>query len=459
MKDREPRAPGKRGDRAPGDRESRAPGRRGVRASDRAPDDRESRAPGRRGGRGGDRAPDDREPRRARGEPGAVVKDALLRAVSDEDDGGAHERSWRVVRAAFAAQPAPPPRRRRWAWLALVAALAPVAVAGVAAAQAPHSDLGRWVRGVLGVGERDARPVLGRVPGGGRLLVQAGASSWVVASDGAKRRLGAYEGTSWSPHGLFVVGWRGRELTALDPGGAVRWSLSPREPVASASWGPVDGFRIAYVAGSVLRVVWGDGTHDRRFGAARGAVTPAWRPDAAHVLAYADGRSRVSVMAVDSGRRLWRSARFDDVRLLAWSPVGRRLLVVTGRRLVLFDRTGRRLLSRAIPAGFAVTAAAWSPRGRELAVVRRGASGSLLMLADAARGLSERTLFSGPGQFGSPAWSPDARRLLLPWPDADQWLFLRPHGAPIVTAVGHIARQFGPGRLRPAFPRGVQWCC
>jgi hypothetical protein len=455
--------------------------------------------------------------RRARGAGHDELRAALRRAVPEDD--GARERSWRVVQASFASRERPP-RRRRWAWLIVVAALTPVAAAGVAAASAPHSDVGRWVRGVLGVGQRDARPVLGHVPGGGRLLVQAGSSAWVVASDGAKRRLGAYAGTSWSPHGLFVVGWRGRELTALEPGGAVRWSLSPRERVASASWGPVDGYRIAYVAGSQLRIVWGNGSHDRRYGVVRAAVTPAWRPDDRHVLAYADastrrgasaastrgrgaspastrgrgasaasstgmgastastrgraasrasttGRgasgasySRVRVVAVDSRRLLWASARLEDVRALAWSPTGRRLLVVTGRRLILFDRSGRRLVSRAIPAGFAVTAAAWSPRGREIALVRRNANGSLLMLADAAHGLSERLLFSGPGRFGAPAWSPDAGRLLLPWPDADQWLFLRPHGGgPLVTAVGHIATQFGPGRLRPAFPRGVQWCC
>ena len=111
--------------------------------------------------------------------------------------------------------------------------------------------------------------MLGRVPGGGRLLVQAGPSAWVVASDGAKRRLGAYSGTSWSPHGLFVVGWHGRELTALDPGGAVRWSLTARERIAAARWAPVDGFRIAYVAGSALRIVNGDGTGDHRYGPAR----------------------------------------------------------------------------------------------------------------------------------------------------------------------------------------------
>lgn len=386
------------------------------------------------------------------------LREALRRAVPA--DGGARERSWRVVQAAFDGA-APRPGRRRWAWLAVLAALTPVAVAGVAAASAPKSDIGRWVRGVLGAGERDARPVLGRVPGGGRLLVQAGPSAWVVSSDGAKRRLGAYSGTSWSPHGLFVVGWRGRELTALDPGGAVRWSLSPRARVISARWAPVDGFRIAYVAGSALRIVNGDGSGDRRYGGARAAVAPAWRPDDKHVLAYVDARGRVSVVAVDARRRAWRSARVADPRVLAWSPGGRRLLVVTRSRLLLFDRRGGLVASRAIAPGFAVTSAEWSPRGGELAITRYSAplDRGELALVDATRGLSERVLFAGPGRFGAPAWSPDASRLLLPWRDADQWLFLRPHGGARLSAVANIADQFGPGRLRPAFPHAVQWCC
>ena len=375
-------------------------------------------------------------------------------------DGGARERSWRVVQAAFDGSAPRRQRRPPWAWLAVLAALAPVAAVGVAAASAPKSDIGRWVRGVLGAGERDPKPVLGRVPGGGRLLVQAGPSAWVVASDGAKRRLGVYSATAWSPRGLFVVGWRGLELTALEPGGAVRWSLTAREPIAAARWAPVDGYRIAYVAGSVLRVVNGDGTNDHRYGAARPAVAPAWRPDGKHVLAYADARGRVSVVAVDSRTRLWRTG-IADVRSLAWSPGGRRLLVVTGRRLVVFDRAGKRIASRAIPSTFVVDAAAWSPRGGGLALVRYSAPAdrSELVLADATRRPGERVLFAGPGRFGALAWSPDGTRLLLPWRDADQWLFLRLDKRARLTAVANIADQFGAGRARPPFPRAVQWCC
>lgn len=386
------------------------------------------------------------------------LRDALARAAREDD--GARERSLRVARAAYAGR-RPRPRRRRWRAIAVAAALFPVAVAGAAAATAPDSGIGHWVRSVLGAGERDASPALVRLPGGGRLLVQAGESAWVVSSGGARRRLGAYSGASWSPRGLFVVAWRGRELTALDPSGRVRWSLSRPERITLARWGAVDGFRIAYLSGRELRIVGGDGTGDRRFAAARRDVSPAWRPDNTHVLAYVDERGRVSVAAVDSRRRLWRSAPLSGVVELVWSPEGDRLLAVTRRRLVVFDGSGRRLVSREVAPGFAIEDAAWAPRGASVAVVRRRAAAnrSEVLLLNAARRLRERVLFAGPGRFGSVAWSPGAARLLLPWPDADQWLFLQPRGGGRLTAVANIARQLTPGAADPAFPGSVEWCC
>ncbi len=234
------------------------------------------------------------------------------------------------------------------------------------------SGVGRWVRGVLGVGERDARPVLGRLPGGGRLLVQAGGSAWVVASDGAKRRLGAYDGTSWSPNGLFVVGWSGLELDGAR-------TERPRAVVARAA--RVRAFR---PLGSDRRL--SHRVHRRRHAANRqrrrlrrsglrrgvAGVAPAWRPDDRHVLAYVIARARERCRR-RLRPRLWRSGPLPDVRALAWSPSGHRLLVVTRRRLVLLDRRGRRLASRAIAAGASVTGSEWSPRGREIAVVRHRA--------------------------------------------------------------------------------------
>ncbi|MEA2144216.1 MAG: hypothetical protein QOI64_2646 [Solirubrobacteraceae bacterium] len=390
------------------------------------------------------------------------LREALRDAVPEDER--ARRRAWQVVQASYAEREPSRRRRprRRLVALAVAAALVPVAAAGGAAASAPHSAVGQWVRGVLGVGERDVRRALVAVPGGGRLLVQGEAGTWVVSADGAKRRLGDYTGAAWSPRGLFVVAWRGGELTALDPGGKVRWSLARPEPIALARWAPVNGYRIAYLAGGGLRVVNGDGTADRRLAAAaRRSVAPAWRPDDAHVLAYADARERIDVVAADSRERLWRSARLPGLAQLSWSADGRLLLAATRRGLVLFDAAGRRMFTRPMPAGSVLQEVAWAPRRSQVAVVRRvvAAGRSEVLLLDPQRGLRGRVLFTGPGRFGAPAWSPDGARLLIGWPEADQWLFLRARGRGRLTAVANIARQFGPGDATPAFPRSVRWCC
>jgi hypothetical protein len=57
------------------------------------------------------------------------------------------------------------------------------------------------------------------------------------------------------------------------------------------------------------------------------------------------------------------------------------------------------------------------------------------------------------------AFSPDGRRLLVPWPEADQWLFVSPARAGHVGAVANIRRQFAPGRRSGPFPDAVEWCC
>jgi hypothetical protein len=391
------------------------------------------------------------------------VKERRLREALRQapiDDAGARARTLRLVRAAYRERELPP-ARRRWTPVLAIAACALVAAVVAASAGAPGDAVARWVREVLGVGRDDARPALVAVPGGGRLLVSGGLGStgaWVVSPDGSRRRLGDYAGASWSPRGLFAVAWRGGELVAVEPGGRVRWSLARRGPISVARWGPVDGFRIAYVSGGTLRVVNGDGTGDRAFARVRRRVAPAWRPDAAHVLAYADRRDRIHVVAVDSGRELWRTGPVPGVRELAWAPGGDRLVVAPPRRLQVRARGGRLLARRSMPAGTLADDVAISPRGDRLALVRRRAGRSEIVLADRAARFSARPLFTGPGRFGRVAWSPGGRRLLVPWPDADQWLFLSADGGR-VAAVANIARQFAGGPRGGAFPAAVEWCC
>ena len=390
------------------------------------------------------------------------LREALRRAAPDDDDAtpAARERSRRVVLAAYEGY-APRPRRRRW--LAVVASLAllPVAVGAAAAATAPDHGVGHWVRSVLGAKERDTKPTLVAVPGGGRLLVTGPDGVWVVSADGSKRRLGAYDGASWSPRGLFVIAWRGRELTALDPSGHVRWSLPRAGRIASARWGAVDGVRVAYVSGEQLRIVYGDGTADRRYGPASTTVAPAWRPDNTHVLAYVDQRERVSVVAVDARQRQWRSAPLPGLAELVWSPRRDRLLAIGRRRLVLFDGSGEVLATRAVPAGSTAGDAEWAPSGSQVAVVQRRENGSRseIALLDAARGLRVSRSVPAPGRLTNLAYSPGGERLLVGWPAGDQWLFLRPRGGARLSAVANIARQFMPGATTPAFPGPVEWCC
>ena len=108
------------------------------------------------------------------------LRTALRDAAPPEED-GARDRTWEVVRSAYAERE-PVRRRRGWKPVAAAGVATAVAAVGVAAASAPDSGVGRWVRDAFDAGERaPARPALGAVPGGGRLLVESGGAAWVVA--------------------------------------------------------------------------------------------------------------------------------------------------------------------------------------------------------------------------------------------------------------------------------------
>lgn len=348
------------------------------------------------------------------------VKRALERIPADRE---AEDRAWAVVRSAFAEREAVP-RRRAGGWWAVVAV--GVAVACAAAALSPP---GRAVVNAVrrSIGIEHAAPALFRLPSSGRLLVSGRGGTWVVATDGSKRRLGSWPDASWSPHGLFVVASSRDALAAVEPrDGTVRWSLARQGGVSLPSWGGTrTDTRIAYFSGASLRVVAGDGTGDRML--ARGVlrVLPVWQPER-HVVAFVS-RSRVVVVRnVDSGAVVARHRVAGSVRSLAWSADGARLAVASSGGVRIFGRNGVRLPLRDVRA------------------VSFGRSGALALLTPHAllvygtEGL--QTVLQVRTRLAGVAWSPDGQWLVTSLPRADQWVFV---GRGRVLAVSHIARQFG----------------
>ena len=156
----------------------------------------------------------------------------------------------------------------------------------------------------------------------------------------------------------------------------------------------------------------------------------------------------------DTGRVRWRARPLAGVLQLDWSGDGRRLLVRGAGGLSVLDSAGRErfeLLRRGETA--AVAGAAFAGDGVAFVQAARGRSLVWLVPRLVPDGSAARKLFEGAGRLGGPHVSPDGRWLLLPWREADQWLFVRVAGPPRVDGVAGLAARFG-GRVGVA-----GWCC
>jgi WD40 repeat protein len=366
----------------------------------------------------------------------------VRRALERIEIPGEHEarvRTWEIVQAAYAERE--PSTRRRLSARPLVAvAMAAAVVAAVLSP--PGRALIDSVREAIGV--EDAEEALFSLPTGGRLLVDSREGPWVVQADGSKRLLGDYREASWSPTGRFVVAARENELFALEPDGEVKWTLARPKVRFPRWWGTRIDTRIAYLSGRSLRVVAGDGRPDRVVDPDVAPVAPAWRPGFSFMIAYVDADGTLRLLDLPTGARATlRQARRPEEIL--WSPDGHLLAVRAGARVRLFRPDGRRLEQVSRPrSANSVT----FDRRETLTVAAYDRALDRSRVA-----VGGRTVFTGAGRVAELAWSPDGRWLLVAWPEADQWIFVRASGRKI-EAVSNIARQFG-----GAFPEVEGWCC
>jgi dipeptidyl aminopeptidase/acylaminoacyl peptidase len=286
-------------------------------------------------------------------------------------------------------------------------------------------------------------------------------SAWVVAEDGARRRLGSFGDATWSPGGLFVAGTRGRELVALEPDGDLHWVRPNTRRASAPRWSP-DGYRIAYRSGSDLRVATGDNKDDWLVARDADATPPAWKPvpePQKQVLAFAS-RGRVRIVEVDTGRLLGVTPPEPRARGIWWARDGRRLLTVTDRSVLMHGASGRLLRAIDLPAGSVAAGSALAPRGRRLALIVRTSAGSSLLLMRVDRPAPPRLLLDSSSEFEGLSWSTDGALIVVGRPRADQWLYVPPNNSAGLESVRGIRAKFDGGEESStgAFPVPAGWC-
>lgn len=395
----------------------------------------------------------------------------LLREVRVPDGEGAERRGLAVVEAAFAERAVEEPAGRHAPSLPRLAIALAIATLLTALLLSPAGAAVRdWVDEVFTAKVSRQGPGLAEIPGGGRLLVQSQAGPWIVQPDGSRRLLGDFAEATWSPRGLFVATVAGDTLSALEPDGTPRWSLSTGALVADPRWSPTGyPFRIAYRSGRGLRVTAADGTGDKLIDPSVAPVAPAWSPLGPYLLAYVDAGGALRIADTESGEILASAATMSGIERIEWASSG--LILEATRSALRVQPTtitklgpeieigpARRL---ALPPGAVVRDSALAPSGKTIAAVlgvrnRLGPRGLLLLFAG---GGGQRRLFNAPGRLSEVAWSPNDQRLLIAWPSADQWLFLPTGARQEGRSVTGVSNAFAPGEPSAAFPRVEGWCC
>lgn len=370
---------------------------------------------------------------------------ARLKGFEAPGEVEAGERGRRLMLAAFAERA--PLRRRRFhlpriVWPVLAALLAASAVA---------------LAGYLRDGSsprKNSAPFGVEVDDGVVLALGRGIAS-TVNSRGRARFLGPASDGDLSPHGRNAVLASGSLLVAVSVAdGQVRWRVPAPAPVSLPRWSLERTVppccRVAYLAGSALYAVGGDGRGAHVLARHTLAVAPAWNPrGAGHELAFAapDG---VHVVAADSRRELARMTGTARPLALSWRADGRVLAVLDSAGATLYRANGKRL--QRLTARGAVLSGGYAREGNRLVVLRRDPSGRVSLLVRGASGPLRVLRHLALTAVGDLRLSPDGRSVLIASREDDEWIEIR-------LRDGRLRRLREVGRrLRAGFaPRTLAW--
>jgi hypothetical protein len=160
----------------------------------------------------------------------------------------------------------------------------------------------------IGAKQSSPPPVLSRlkVPAGTHgIAVVAGGRLWLTTRNGLRIEGMPATTAELSPRALYAVVGVGSSLVAFAPGQRRAWTHSAPGPILAASWSP-DGLKIAYVTrakdGNQLRLIEGDGDHDRLLDTRVSASRPGWRRDSLAIF-YRTADARSAVFGLFHNRR------------------------------------------------------------------------------------------------------------------------------------------------------------
>jgi hypothetical protein len=256
--------------------------------------------------------------------------DALFTEAPDPEPGAGEEALHRSLRALH---PAPPAHRGlRTVAFAFAAALVLLAIAAgsLGAAGALHVTFGTKPK------PRPARTQLVLPHGANGIAAVVDGRLSVVTKGGFRLQGLPVSAAALSPHALYVAAGIGDSLVGMAPNGRRAFSHPAGGKVVAIAWAP-DGFRIAYVVHAgrhfVLRLIYGNGTHDVVIDRSVRPVRPSWRADSL-AFAYVGAGGKAVVYDIGHRKHTVRGSA-APVTHLAFAPVGKPLLVATPGAVLL----------------------------------------------------------------------------------------------------------------------------